>query len=238
MNQLYVGFHKNIELPKPGYLYIHDEIPTVPQSRTFDTQRDSFNPLSNLEYKSARELVDSLYAISPQGADTLTVRDGKRGLLKAFLKYRRLDLIKGDEEVRGMVGDLLASPVLKQVLCAPTNFSFNPRSTILARLNRKELGDFDCLVLGLFLIAQFKGQLVIPDFGFYGKSAALIREERLIAGINSFDEVPKKLRSALLSIKDKRGQGAIHEDAETLAVYEGLVRGTNGFNDFVENAMR
>jgi hypothetical protein len=34
------------------------------------------------------------------------------------------------------------------------------RSTILARLNRAELGNFD---------ADLKGQVVVPDFGFYGR---------------------------------------------------------------------
>src|SRR3984885_11698253 len=63
-----------------------------------------------------------------------------------------------------MIDDLLMSPVRKRVLCNPTNFSFNPRSVILAKLNRAELGDFDALVLGLFLMAHFKGQVVVPDF--------------------------------------------------------------------------
>jgi hypothetical protein len=57
---------------------------------------------------------------------------------------------------------------------------------IFARLNRAKLGDFDDLVLGLFLMAQYQGQLVVPDGGFYlrdshadtflkaGSSAALI----------------------------------------------------------------
>jgi hypothetical protein len=82
---------------------------------------------------------------------------GKRALLKALLKAKRLDQVKGDEEVRGMIDDLLVSPVLTRVLCQPTNFSFNS-DIILAELDRAELGDFDALVLGLFLMAHFKGQ--------------------------------------------------------------------------------
>jgi hypothetical protein len=62
-----------------------------------------------------------------------------------------------------MVADLLASPVLSRVLCNPTNFSFNPNSVILARLNRAELGDFDALILGLLLMAQCKRQVVVHD---------------------------------------------------------------------------
>lgn len=65
-----------------------------------------------------------------------------------------------------MIEDLLTSPVLRQVLCNATNFPFKRGSVILARLNRAELGDFDALVLGLFLMLYFKGQIVVPDFGF------------------------------------------------------------------------
>jgi hypothetical protein len=63
--------------------------------------------------------------------------------------------------------------------------AFHVQSQIanLARINHAELGRFDALVLGLLLIAQFKGQLVIPSFGFYGRDAHvnLIEEGRLIA---------------------------------------------------------
>jgi hypothetical protein len=75
----------------------------------------------------------------------------------------------GPLEALATIDDVLISSVLRRVLCNPTNFSFNPRSTILARINRAELGDFDALVLGLLLMAHFKGQLVVPDFGFYGR---------------------------------------------------------------------
>jgi hypothetical protein len=112
-----------------------------------------------------------LYTISPQGENTLTVRNGRRALLKALLDPKLLDRIWGDEEVNGLVGDLKISPVLKRVLCSPTNFSFNPRSTIIARLNRAELGDFDCLVLALFLMALYNGQIIVEDLGFCGRDA-------------------------------------------------------------------
>jgi hypothetical protein len=49
---------------------------------------------------------------------------------------------------------------------------------ILVKLNRADLGEFDALVLGLFLMAHFKGQVVVPDFGFYGREGqvSLMRE--------------------------------------------------------------
>jgi hypothetical protein len=102
-----------------------------------------------------------------------------------------------------------------------------------------ELGEFDALVLGLFLMAHFKGQIVVPDFGFYGRDAhvSLIREGRLIAGVNSLSELPAKLRQAVLLIEDKVASGATLEDAEMLAEYARLARGTNGFNELVQDAI-
>jgi hypothetical protein len=38
---------------------------------------------------------------------------------------KRLDKMWADEEVNGLIEDLMISPVLKRVLCNPTNFSFN-----------------------------------------------------------------------------------------------------------------
>jgi len=254
VNKLYVGFAKEVELPKTGCLLIDDETRDVPEWRRpklFDPLKHSFNPLEGLDYKRARELAEVLYTISPQGENTLTVRNGKRALLKSLLASKRLDELeteKGkrwertqepDEEVRGMVADLLASPVLKRVFCEQPNFTFTKGSVIQARLNRAEFGEFDALVLGLFLISHYKGQLVIPDFGFYGREqhASLIREKRLIAGVNFLAELPDKLRRAVLLIESKEGKRTTAEDAETLASYAGLIRGTNGYNSFVAGAM-
>jgi hypothetical protein len=94
-------------------------------------------------------------------------------------------------------------------------------------------------VLGLFLIGQYKEQVVVPHFGFYGRDArtSLIRENRLVAGVNTLAELPARLRQNVLLISDKTGSGATAEDAEALATYAGLVRGTNGFNAFVEGAI-
>jgi hypothetical protein len=239
VNRLYVGFTKTIELPERGFLFIDDKVPEIPRARVFDPHKHCFNPLKDITYKKARELADVLYTISPQGENTLTVRNGKRALLKALLEAKQLDEVQGDEEVSGMLDDLLVSPVLKRVLCNPTNFSFNPNSIILAKLDRAELGDFDALVLGLLLMAHFKGQLVVPDFGFYGREAhgALVRESRLVAGVNFLSELSPKLRHSVLLIKDKVAAGTTADDAEALAQYARLLPGTNGFNEFVGRAM-
>ena len=50
------------------------------------------------------------------------------------------------------------------------NFYFNTKYTIQARINRKELGERRA-VLVFFLMSHYKGQLVIPDFGFSGREA-------------------------------------------------------------------
>jgi len=246
MNQLYVGFSKQIELPKGGFLFIDDEVREIPRSRVFDPMLHSFNPLADIDYKKARELADVLYTVYPQGENTLTVRNGKRLLLGALLGANRLDRVQGgfgrnpgDDEVSGLMGDILASPVLRRVLCNPTNFSFNPNSKIMAKLDRAVLGDFDALVLGLLLMAQFKGQVVVPDFGFYGRDAhmSLIRQGRLVAGVNTLVELSPKLRQAVLLMPEKIGSGTTADDAETLAIYAGHTRATVAYNDYVKGAI-
>jgi hypothetical protein len=139
-----------------------------------------------------------------------------------------------------MVRRILKSPVLSSVLCGKTNFTFNKNSVNMARLNRAEAGDFDCLALGLFLLATFKGQFVVPDGGFYLRDAHinLIRKNQLIMGVYFLGELPPKLRQAVLLIEDKTAKGAIAEDAETLADYTSrFPRGTIEWKDAVKDAM-
>jgi hypothetical protein len=115
-------------------------------------------------------------------------------------------------------------------------------STIVARLNRKEIGDDDARIIANILISQFKGQIVIEDFGFYVREhhAALIGEERLITGVYTLSELPDKLRD-LAVLMPKEGRGCTFEDAETLAKYAGLrpdpSRQHNDFSKFVADAM-
>lgn len=235
MNTLHVGLKKHIDLPSGGYLYIHDEVPRVPRARILDVTKHSFNPLEGIDERKAREIADVLYAIYPQGENTLTVRNGRRDLLQALLGAKRLDKVHGSDEIDGVLADLLVSPVVRNVLCKPTSFSFNPRSVILVPLDRAKLGEFDALVIGLMLMAHYPGQLVIPDFGFYGREVhtGLLREERLIAGVNFLDELPEKLRKRVLLVPNKVASGALYDDAVELAKFEGLRRDTNEYNDFI-----
>ena len=140
------------------------------------------------------------------------------------MKADHLDHVKGDEEVSALIHDLLAS---------------NPNSVIQVRIDRVELGDFDARVLGLLVMSHAKGQIAVPEFGFYDRDihSRLIREERLIAGVTFLDERPEKLRRTVLLINEQMPSGTTVEDAEELARYERLERGTNGFLDFVAKAI-
>jgi len=52
-----------------------------------------------------------------------------------------------------------------------------------------------------------------------------------------FNELSGSLRKSVLLIGDKQPSGTTVDDAEELAKYERLGRGTNGFSDFVANAI-
>jgi hypothetical protein len=79
---------------------------------------------------------------------------------------------------------------------------------------------------------------VVPDFGFYARDfhSSLIRENRLIGGVNFLAELPPKLRQ-LAMLSETVPSGTTFEDAETLAQYAGLQRATTGYNDFVASAL-
>jgi hypothetical protein len=85
-------------------------------------------------------------------------------------------------------------------------------------------------------------QVICPDLGFYDRDihSRLIREERLIGGVNFLDQLPAKLRNVALLIKDKYGSGALYDDAIELAKYEGLrpdpSREDNPYNRFIDEA--
>jgi hypothetical protein len=86
------------------------------------------------------------------------------------------------------------------------------------------------------LMLEYPHRLLIPDIGFYGQDihTRLVRENRLIAGVNFLSVLPPRLRDTMLLIPDKAGNGTIVEDAETLAKFENLIKGTREYSDFVE----
>jgi hypothetical protein len=241
MNQLHVGFSREVKPPAGGSLLIHDDAAGLEKFRpkVFDPTKHAFNPLRGIDERKAQELADVVYTIYPQGENTLTVRKGKWELAPALLKAKRLDHVRGGEEVTGVMDDLLFNPVVRKCLCGGKQFEFDSDRLIVARLNRAEIGDRAALTIGLFLIAAYPQQLVIPDFGFYGRDAhvSLIRENRLIAGVNTLQELGPRLRQNVLLMEDKAAAGTTYEDAEMLARYNRLASGTVGYSDFVAAAI-
>lgn len=252
MNLLVVGTKKETileHLPDTFLLIddgaIIDAVPLPPQRKItiFDVTKHSFNPLKGIDYLRARNFITLLDAVFPEGKDTLTKKISNFQILSALLsKPKSLDgLIRNTKDTADAyqkIQTLLLSPVLERVLNNPTNFSF--KGTILARLNRAELGDFDCFVLGNLLIGQYKGHVCVPDFGFYGTPShlSLMRQDRLIAGLNFLEEVPTGLRNQLLLVGTKIASHCTAKDAETLAQYAGLLPHTNQYNEFIEECIR
>jgi hypothetical protein len=238
MNHLLIGnadkTEQILERIEPPFLLL-DDGPIAdaarahfPKAKLFDPHRHSFNPLRNMNYKGARDFASLLYSISPQGENTLTVRNGRRALTRLLLAgYSRLSDLPSakdtkddaEKEALGTIEDLLLSPVLHNVLCGKTNFFFT--GSIIAKLDRAELGDDDAVVLASLLIGQFKGHIVVPDLGSFGRGfhVNLIRQNRLTAGLNSLSEVSDTLGQALLSIKDKTVYRTTRRDAGILADY-------------------
>ena len=228
---------------------------TLPKRRKI-TQLDlsvhSFNPLTRMDYLKARQFVAMLNAVFPEGESTLTRKNSNFILLKALVetKARTLDtLLSPSKDPAGQdayqkIQTLLLSPVLRHFLTSPTDRLFLT-GILIARLDRAALGDFDCFVIGNLLIANYPGQVVIPDFPFYTiqSHSQIIRQRRLIAGVNTLSELDRLhvLRNLLLLGK-RRGTHTTNDDAEKLAEYKGLrqdyTRQDNLYNRFIDGCMR
>lgn len=247
MNTLIVGNDKTPLLHYlPDRFLLIDDGPMadqldIPERRAvthFNVQEHTFNPLKDMSYKRARDFVGVLNAVFPEGDNTLTRRYSNFILLKALLARPKslANLVPASKDTMDayqQVQTLLLSPVLKRVLTNPTNMSF--KGTIIAKLDRAVLGDFDAFVIGNLLASLYDGPVVIPDFGFYACKLhrSLLRQNRLYAGVNSFDEVPE-FRSQLLLIEQKIGRGCTPDDAKMLALYAGILPNSNAYNDFIQ----
>ena len=238
------------QLPKGGWLCIADTIPEGANVKVFDPLVDCFNPLKNLDYKRQCDITDIFDAAFPRGDNTLT-KDNGLELIAEALHAKPLDFYSlierpdknappGHQWAYNKVKRILRSPVLNRVF-DPSNPHFsplsNPRAKIAARINRSELGDFDALILGLFLIAQHHGQVIIHDLAFYGREHLVryVRENRLIGSVTSLDDLPPKLRRELMP--HALPGGAQFKDAEALALRDGHWPGTDGFTSAVKRHM-
>jgi hypothetical protein len=155
MNSLLIGSDDFTDtllgIAPTGFLLIDDGpiadafLEHFPKAKLFAPTVHSFNPLKGMDYKLARDFADILYSASPQGENTLTVRNGRRALVKLLLANPtvQLDAITGNAadpaiaEALATVDDLLVSPVLRSVLCGGGEpFRFGRKQSVVARMVR------------------------------------------------------------------------------------------------------
>jgi hypothetical protein len=206
--------------------------------KLYDPAKHGLNPLP-MEYREAREFAAAVFP----DKDLMTYRNGRRALTCLVMQADRLDRLDysrndDDQEAKGVVEDILLSPLLSTSLRKPIPRWFYSGATIMVRLNRKEIGEDDARIIASILIAQFKGLIVIEDFGFYARPfhTGLVREDRLMAGVFTLSELDEKLRQICL-LMETEGMGCTYDDAAILAKYAGHVTGTNAFNSVVQRAM-
>lgn len=237
-----------------SYLLIDDgpiidalDLPRGRKVMRFDVGKHSFNPLQGMTYARACSFVELIEAAFPGGDTTLTKQDSSILILDALInKSRRLDrLMPKTKETRDAyqkIKRILLSPVLNRVLLGEPNFTVSTfKGIVVARLDRALLGSFDCFLLGNMLISQYQGQIVVPDFGFYACPfhSQLLRQGRLIAGVNYLNEIQdRRLRQQLL-MEEKIPCRTSFDDAEEVARYDcRYPKGTNGYDGFVATCMQ
>lgn len=214
--------------------------------RTFDPLKDSFDCLRDMDDRKARTLWDVLKGIFPEGESTLTKATAEYQILSALLDQPEAlsTLVPDTKDTRyayQLIQKLLMSDIIRNVLepvsKGKSEFSF--QGTIVARLDRAQHGEFACFVLGNFLISQYAGTIIVPDFGFYAipSHQQLIRQNRLIAGINSFDELPA-FKNRFLQFDEKIGSVCTLADAELLATYAGILPDREVWHAFIDKCIR
>jgi hypothetical protein len=247
MNHLILGTADKteyiLEKLEAPYLLIDDgSVIDRVKGLVFDPKKHCLNPLNGMNYRRARDFISLMGAIFPEGANTLTRKNSDHFLLKELLKADKLSsLIKeskdpAETDASQKIEALLLSPVLKRVLTGKKHIPLT--GVVLARLNRKELGDWDCFVLAHLLISQYKGTVVITDGSFYLREylSYLVTEDRLITGVDFLSDIPERLQNMLLK-GPHEGHQCSYDDAKLLATYDGLAPHTVGFNAAVEGYM-
>ena len=250
---LIVGTNKTqtiLDTLPESYLLIDDgsviDAITFPKRRKvtrLDFSHHTFNPLKGMGYLEARQFIDILNAIFPEGESTLTRKNSNFILLSALLqKPKTLDTLlspskdPAQQDAYQKIATILLSPLLNRVLCNATNFPFT--GILIARLDRATLGDFDCFVIGNLLMGKYKGQVVIPDFGFYAHPGHTALMHRLTAGVHFLDEVALKIRQNLVLMETKLACRSTYADAVTLAQLAGhrpdILREDNPYNAFID----
>jgi hypothetical protein len=94
-----------------------------------------------MEYWQAREFATAVFP----DKDLMTYRNGRRALTRLVMDADRLDGLSytrddDDQEAKGVMEDILLSPLLRTALRKPIPRWYYSGATIIARLNRKEIG--------------------------------------------------------------------------------------------------
>ena len=200
MNHQTIGLaDKNFKYPK-GSLVITDQPILKRGTKLFDPAKHGLNPLP-MQYREAREFAATVFP----DKDLMTYRNGRRALSRLVMNADRLDRLNytrddDDQEARGVVEDLLLSPLLRTAPRKPIPRWFYSGATIIVLLNRKEIGDDDARLIASILISQFDVQIVIEDFYARPFHTRLIREDPLIAGVHTLSELDEKLRQMCLLV--------------------------------------
>lgn len=211
----------------------------------FDPREHTFDILRGKTKLRCRNLSEIFYSrpSSQGGADTLTVRNGKRTLTRLLWEAKQLDKLSktnapANIEANDLIDDVLFSDFLPHVLLNKDNFKSS--GTILARLDPAELGEDDAFLIGNLLIERFKGQIVIPDYALYQCPfhLPLIRQGRLTAGLHFLDELSPKIRQNLLLSGPRYAKRCSSADAEVIAAYDcPNAKGTRGYREFIEGCV-
>lgn len=257
-----------MDLPKCGCLLIDSKVLEIPDHRhprIFDPLEDHFNPFVDIDYRKCCDILDTFDAIFDKaGATTLTKEAGLEYIADILFDPEHperspknfIELLEriGEPDKKSLPGHIwayskvrriLRSPILRDVFCERPNFTFKRGSVNQARIDRAELGPFDANVLGLFLIAQFKGQIVIPHYAPYARPMhiSLIEENRLIAGVRTLSQLKERsqeLHDIVLTVETIPRQ-CNYADAVTLAENAGErpdpLRQNNDYDDYINEAM-
>jgi len=211
-----------------------------------DFSKNRLDLLKDITYERASLYADAFEASFPGGPTTLQKQESGIVFLESLVSEpKSLDTLirkpkktdsNGHHAAYGKMQRIFLSPVLSSFLSGPTNFSLS--GVVLARLDTR-LTRFDRILLANILASAYPHQVIITDLGQYACDIhrTLLRENRLIAGVNSLAEVP--FQDELFSIEHKIGAKTTAKDAETLADYCcEFPRGTNGYAEYVNECMK
>lgn len=124
------------------------------------------------------------------------------------------------------IGTLLMSPTIRNIVGQKhSTFSLTRNNIIIADLDRAKIGDLTARLLGGLLISRSSGHVYINDLAFFASDhfASFLAQNRFTVSLQFLDEIPMRLRQAVLSIDDKMVLKTNPEDAKLLAFYLGLM---------------